>query len=32
MKKENEIWSLINKKQATYINLADKIFDTPEML
>ena len=32
MKKEKEIWDLVNHKKETYINLANKIFDTPEIL
>ena len=32
MKKDEEIWSLIDNKQAIYIDLADKIFDIPEIL
>ena len=29
---EEEIWQIIDSKKNTYINLSDKIFDTPEIL
>ena len=32
MKKEKEIWDLVNHKKEAYINLANTIFDTPEIL
>ena len=32
MKNEEQVWELVGNKKEEFINLSDRIFDTPEIL